>query len=330
VDLHPPLSSIVSDKDYKGVSMSPDGAAFLKLLNAARANPAAYGQSIGVDLSSIQARPPLADSAMLDASALAHSNDMATKNFFGHNGSNGSSPGQRISAAGYQWTTWAESIAAGTATAEETLASLIKDAGTPDLGHRRMLLGVGSPNDQLRDVGIALAIGGSYGYYWTIDAGASNTAPAPQPPPGPAPGPTPAPQPAPAPSPVPTPRPHRRPWWRRPSWLPAFFPWFAPGTSNGAQMIAHERHRQLTELGWTPQHDAEFDQNEMAYAAACYAIYPGMVHANMQFIGDVEYPKMWPWAAKHWKPKDAVTDLVRAGALIAAEIDRLLLKGESK
>ena len=34
-------------------------------------------------------------------------------------------------------------------------------------------------------------------------------------------------------------------------------------------------------------------------------------------------PDDWPWSDKWWKPKDKIRDLVRAGALIAAEIDRL-------
>lgn len=34
-------------------------------------------------------------------------------------------------------------------------------------------------------------------------------------------------------------------------------------------------------------------------------------------------PDSWPWAKKYWKPKTPLEDLVKAGALIAAEIDRL-------
>jgi hypothetical protein len=33
--------------------------------------------------------------------------------------------------------------------------------------------------------------------------------------------------------------------------------------------------------------------------------------------------RYWPWEDKWWKPKDRRRDLVRAGALIVAEIERL-------
>src|SRR6266576_2853953 len=57
----------------------------LELLNNARANPAAYGASIGVDLSGVAPSQPLAfDGRMIDA-ARAHSIDMSIQGYFGHN-----------------------------------------------------------------------------------------------------------------------------------------------------------------------------------------------------------------------------------------------------
>jgi hypothetical protein len=38
----------------------------------------------------------------------------------------------------------------------------------------------------------------------------------------------------------------------------------------------------------------------------------------------------WPWSFEWWKPKDRIRNLVRAGALIAAEIDRLQAMQEAK
>ena len=72
--------------------------------------------------------------------------------------------------------------------------------------------------------------------------------------------------------------------------------------------IAAERRRQVEAEGWTPEHDDAHDDNELSRAAACYA------------IGNVAY---WPWEAMWWKPKDRRRDLVRAAALIVAEIERL-------
>jgi uncharacterized protein YkwD len=148
----------------------PAAAAFLAALNAARADPAAYGRQVGVDLSAAAPSRPLAWSGLLAASAQAHSADMAARNYFGHAGSDGSNPGQRMARAGYQFSTWGESIAAGIGDPAEALAQLVVDRGVPDLGHRRMLLAIGSPYSLLTDVGIALALGGAYGSYWTVDA----------------------------------------------------------------------------------------------------------------------------------------------------------------
>lgn len=58
-------------------------------------------------------RSAIARDATLDAVARGHANDMATRNFFSHTGSNGSNVGQRASRAGYRWCAVAENIARG-------------------------------------------------------------------------------------------------------------------------------------------------------------------------------------------------------------------------
>lgn len=50
---------------------------------------------------------------VLDAVAKTHANDMAANNFFGHTGSDGSTPGKRARAKGYKWCTVAENVAKG-------------------------------------------------------------------------------------------------------------------------------------------------------------------------------------------------------------------------
>jgi uncharacterized protein YkwD len=147
---------------------------FLERLNDARANPAAYGRSIGLDLSGIAASQPLAFNTDLVASSRNHSVDMDIHNFFAHNGSDGSDPGQRMAAAGYAWSGYSESIAAGYATPEDALAGLIIDSGTPDLGHRHQLLSYGDPVDvALQETGVGIVLGGTGAYhnYYTIDSG---------------------------------------------------------------------------------------------------------------------------------------------------------------
>lgn len=105
---------------------------------------------------------------------------------------------------------------------------------------------------------------------------------------------------------------------------------------TGVERIAAERKRQVTEEGWTPEHDAEHVRGELACAAACYAM-PAAGRATASYAANVsadrgswyrDIPVGWPWHPGYWKPSpdDRVRELAKAGALIAAEIDRLLGK----
>jgi len=58
---------------------------------------------------------------LLEQSATAHSQDMATKKYFSHTSQDGKNPGQRLTAIGYAWTTWAENIANGYITEESVI-----------------------------------------------------------------------------------------------------------------------------------------------------------------------------------------------------------------
>ena len=94
---------------------------------------------------------------------------------------------------------------------------------------------------------------------------------------------------------------------------------------TGAELIAEERQRQIEKEGWTPEHDAEHNNNELAVAAASYAM-PQAARTYM-IVPDGQYlPIFWPFDARWWKPcpDDRIKELTKAGALIAAEIDRLL------
>ncbi len=86
--------------------------------------------------------------------------------------------------------------------------------------------------------------------------------------------------------------------------------------------IAAERRRQVEAEGWSHEHDDQHDEGEMAWAAACYAI-------GRDAIGSLQ-TKLWPWSREWWKPKDARRDLIRAAALIVAEIERLDRKSAAK
>jgi len=89
-------------------------------------------------------------------------------------------------------------------------------------------------------------------------------------------------------------------------------------TKAAADVIA-ERRRQIEAEGWSYQHDDDMhDCAELATAAACYAANAGGFVWNGGWPGEV-----WPWSRKWWKPSDPRRDLVKAGALILAEIERL-------
>ena len=96
----------------------------------------------------------------------------------------------------------------------------------------------------------------------------------------------------------------------------------APTGLAGIDKIGLERLRQISQEGWSAEHDDDHRKGEMAFAAACY-----VKTAAHQSLGD-EHAKRtngwWPWGEEWWKPSDdPIRNLVKAGALIAAEIDRL-------
>ena len=74
--------------------------------------------------------------------------------------------------------------------------------------------------------------------------------------------------------------------------------------------VVRERYRQL-ELGY----DATNDRGELAKAAACYALNAASP-LTLRFSS-------WPWEAESWNPTTPRRDLIKAAALILAEIERL-------
>lgn len=90
----------------------------------------------------------------------------------------------------------------------------------------------------------------------------------------------------------------------------------------GTELIREERVRQITVEGFGPDHDAEHFNGSLAGAAAVYAAV-----AREQALGDegpfLPDPILWLWKVEWFKPRDQLSNLVRAGALIAAEIDRV-------
>lgn len=89
--------------------------------------------------------------------------------------------------------------------------------------------------------------------------------------------------------------------------------------SAGVASIRAERIRQLNEEGWTSEHDDDYRSGELPEAAACYLEAVLSISANDR----TKVPAMWPWNPEWWKPSSTYRNLVKAGALIAAELDRM-------
>lgn len=90
------------------------------------------------------------------------------------------------------------------------------------------------------------------------------------------------------------------------------------GLSKAAEDVLAERLRQISAEGRSLKDDDAYVTGDLAHAAACYAT-TGASEFNQPRI----LAAMWPWARSWWKPTTRRRDLVKAGALILAEIERL-------
>lgn len=91
--------------------------------------------------------------------------------------------------------------------------------------------------------------------------------------------------------------------------------------------ISLERQQQVAREGFSAGHDDGHNRGQLALAAACYAS-PERVFVEHRLSGRgyepyTVYRDAWPWADSWWKPKNRRRDLIRAAALIVAEIERL-------
>jgi uncharacterized protein YkwD len=135
--LLPPPPSTVENNTFAG------------LLNGVRADPRNG------------AAPPVTYDSRLGVAAQSHANDMVANGFFSHTGSNGSTVGQRATAAGYNWTIIGENIASGQQTQQAVLT-----AWTNSPGHH-----ANNINPRFEDFGLAKA-GNPSGPTWVLVLGA--------------------------------------------------------------------------------------------------------------------------------------------------------------
>jgi uncharacterized protein YkwD len=99
---------------------------------------------------------PVTWNDQLETAALAHANDMNTNNFFDHTGHDGSSPGDRITRAGYTWRAYGENIAKG-----YTSEQAVMNAWIASEDHCKNLM-----NPSLHELGAA-----KVSNYWVQDFG---------------------------------------------------------------------------------------------------------------------------------------------------------------
>lgn len=85
--------------------------------------------------------------------------------------------------------------------------------------------------------------------------------------------------------------------------------------SDAARDVLAERQRQISVEGWTSDHDDQHSRFEMAQAAMSYAMCVA--------IGPTNAAIWWPWGVEWFKPSAPRRNLVKAAALILAEIERL-------
>ncbi|MER5741373.1 CAP domain-containing protein [Streptomyces sp. NPDC002262] len=102
----------------------------------------------------------LTANATLARAAQGHSDDMAARDFFDHTNPDGDGPGERVTAAGYPWSTYGENIAMGQSTPEQVMEAWMNSPG-----HRANIL-----NCDFKELGVGVTTDG--GPYWTQVFGA--------------------------------------------------------------------------------------------------------------------------------------------------------------
>jgi hypothetical protein len=104
----------------------------------------------------------------------------------------------------------------------------------------------------------------------------------------------------------------------------------ATQTFQALTRIAIAREKLISEAGFDQVHDDAQLQSQLVVAAGSYALHAIASEAERQQFSPGAPPPAWPWEATLWQPEDRNRDLLRAAALLVAEIERLnRLKPES-
>lgn len=99
---------------------------------------------------------------------------------------------------------------------------------------------------------------------------------------------------------------------------------------DGTVLISDERERQRSTEGFTYAHDQQHAGGELIWAASGY-LYAARIALQHGLADPLPVPETWPFEERWWKPSDdPIRNLEKAGALIAAEIDRIQRKTKEK
>jgi len=139
-----------ANNNNNGTVYNVNKATLLQLVNDIRKKGCTCGATVMPAVSAVIWNDQLAKAAY------DHSVDMNTQDYFSHTGLDGSSPGQRITAAGYNWTSYGENIAEGYSTEQ-----IVMNAWLGSESHCKNIMNVG-----FKDMGV-----GRDGNYWTQDFG---------------------------------------------------------------------------------------------------------------------------------------------------------------
>ena len=139
-----------NNNNNNNVVYNVNKATLLQLVNDVRKKGCTCGTTVMPPVGAVVWNDQLAKAAY------DHSVDMNTQDYFSHTGLDGSSPGQRITAAGYHWSSYGENIAQGYSTEQ-----IVMNAWLGSEGHCKNIMDGG-----FNDMGA-----GRDGNYWTQDFG---------------------------------------------------------------------------------------------------------------------------------------------------------------
>lgn len=100
--------------------------------------------------------------------------------------------------------------------------------------------------------------------------------------------------------------------------------------TKAIELIAAERQRGIEKEGYDADHDDEHVAGHIAQGGIAYATAFIQQHQHKRPDLDFVREMHWPFDARTWKPGDRVSNLVKAGAMIAAELDRELRELEGR